>query len=397
VKHNIWQSSLEFIRDLDIIYLMNNLKVSTLLLFYFLVSSCITEKKTQDTSNEIKIEEFENVVKVEEIKISTEEPTNNNESSTLKKDKSKTSIKKSNIDKIKSNKNVQETSGIQKSKKEIESKQKVENNNELEKTQAKTEKKVNSKKRLPEIEDDEGFDGRRPIVLPFQVGEEIILGLSYFGVEAGKFTMQVLPIVQVNGHKSYHFRYIIKSSPLFSMFYSVDDIAETFVDYENLIPYSYEIHVKETKQVRETRTYFDLKNGKATLWDKKVKIDDKPVTTENTKMEWDLLAYPQNVFSAAYYLRNFTLKIGKKLKINVGHEGKNIVMTAEVIRKEKIYTKLGAFNTFVVKPSFDVDGKFKPTGENYLWLTADDKKFIVRLESKIKIGSIVGEVQKISK
>jgi hypothetical protein len=70
-------------------------------------------------------------------------------------------------------------------------------------------------------------------------------------------------------------------------------------------------------------------------------------------------------------------------------------MTAEVIRREKIYTDVGALDTFVVKPSFDVEGKFKPTGENFLWLTADERKFIVRMESKIKIGTIVGNVQKI--
>jgi hypothetical protein len=246
--------------------------------------------------------------------------------------------------------------------------------------------------RQPRIEDDEGFSGRRPVVQPFDVGEEVVLGLSYFGVEAGKFTMQVRPMVQVNGKKSYHFRYLIKSSPVFSMFYSVDDVAETFVDYQNLLPYSYEIHVNESKQIRETRTFFDHNQLKAVMWDSKQRKNQK---VEQKKVKWDLQPFSQNVFSAAYYLRNFTLRVGKELKVRVGHEGKNIEMTAKVIRRETIFTDVGKFDTFVVKPKFDIDGKFKPTGENYLWLTADDKKFIVRLESKIKIGSIVGEVQKL--
>lgn len=258
----------------------------------------------------------------------------------------------------------------------------------------KKSEEAKTSKRLPPLEDDENFDGRRPLVEPFTVGEEIVLGISYFAVEAGKFTMQVKPMVQVNGRKSYHFKYLIKTSPLFAMFYSVDDVAETFVDYETLLPYSYEIHVDESKQVRETRTYFDHKQLKATMWDKK-KRSGSPL--EEKKIEWDILSYSQNVFSAAYYLRAFTLKVGKKLKVRVGHEGKNIIMTAEVLRKEKIYTDVGAFDTFVVKPSFDIDGKFKPTGENFLWLTADDRKFIVRLESKIKIGTIIGKIQKLKK
>ncbi len=258
----------------------------------------------------------------------------------------------------------------------------------------KVEAPVKKKTRQPPLEDDEGFDGRRPVVQPYKVGEEIVLGISYFGVEAGKFTMQVKPMVQVNGKKSYHFRYLIKTSPLFNMIYSVDDVAETFVDYNSLLPHSYEIHVNESKQVRETRTYFDHQKKIATMWDSKQKKNQK---VEKKKIQWDIIPYSQNVFSAAYYLRNFTLKVGKELKVRVGHEGKNIEMTAKVIRRELIYTTAGKFDTFVVQPQFDIDGKFKPTGENYLWLTADDKKFIVRLESKIKIGTIVGEVQKIKK
>ncbi len=246
--------------------------------------------------------------------------------------------------------------------------------------------------RQPEFEDSEGFNGRRPVVEPFAVGEEVVLALSYFGVEAGKFTLKLEPMVQINGKKAYHFKYIVKSSPLFKWVYQVNDVAETFVDYQTLLPYSYEIHVDESKQVRETRSYFDHKKNKATMWDKKQK---KGEAVEEKKIAWDLEEYSQNVFSVASYLRTFTLQVGKKLQVNVGHEGKNILMTAEVLRKEKVFTKAGAFDTFVVKPTFDVDGKFKPTGENFLWLTADDRKFIVRLESKIKIGSIVGEAEKI--
>ena len=249
--------------------------------------------------------------------------------------------------------------------------------------------------RQPRLEDDEGFSGnRRPDVIPYRVGEEIVLGISYFAVEAGKFTMQVRPMVEVNGKKSYHFRYLIKTSPLFNMVYRVDDVAETFVDYETLLPHSYEIHVNESKQVRETRTFFDHRKQLATMWDNKQKKGKK---LEKKKIQWELERWSQNVFSAAYYLRNFTLKVGKELKVRVGHEGKNIVMTGKVLRKETLFTDAGKFETFVVQPQFDVDGKFKPTGENYLWLTADDRKFIVRLESKIKIGSIVGEVQKLKK
>lgn len=333
----------------------------------FLIVSCATSDKGFNRASIEKNEEFEKVIKIEKI-----EP---------KKEPSKKSVKGSEnkSKKIKPAKNKK----AHKKKKKIKKVKK-----------AVAKKKKSKAKKQPRLEDSENFDGRRPLVDPFREGEKIVLGVSYFGVEAGTFTLEVAPMVHVNGRKSYHFKYHVKSSPLFAMFYTADDISETFVDYQNLLPYSYEVHVNESKQVRETKVFFDHKKKKATMWDKKKR---KGKALEERKLNWNLLPYSQNVFSVPYYLRTFTFKVGKKLKVRVGHEGKNIIMTAEVLRKEKLYTDIGVFDTFVIKPSFDVEGKFKPTGENLLWLTADDRKFIVRLESKIKIGTIVGKIKKLKR
>ena len=166
------------------------------------------------------------------------------------------------------------------------------------------------------------------------------------------------------------------------------------MDYETLLPHSYAIHVDESKQVAETRTFFNHQELQATMWDHRRK-ENKPL--EKKKIHWALLKYSQNVLSVAYYLRNFRLKQDKKLRVRVGHEGKNLEMTAHVVRRETIHTPLGKLDCWVVKLKFDIDGKFKPTGENYLWLTNNPHKFIVRMESKIKIGWIVGEVEEMTK
>ncbi len=370
------------------------MKKSSLVLFLF-ISSCATSDKGFDHKKVSNIEEFSEVVKIETIEPEViKEPlketkkiesTQTAKESSVKKTK-ESPQKSSETSKVSDKKSTQEPQQVSTVVKEADPKEVID--------EKKPPQKVFDLKRKPKIEDNENFNGRRPIVDPFRIGEEVVMAISYFAVEAGKFTMQIRPLVQLNGKKSYHFRYLIETSPLFNMFYKVDDVAETFVDYETLLPYSYEIHVNESKQVRETRTFFDHKKLKATMWDQKQKKNE-PI--EKKKIDWDLNEFSQNVFSAPYYLRNFTLEVGKKFKVHVGHEGKNILMTAEVLRKEKISTPVGSFNTFVVKPQFDVDGKFKPTGDNLLWLTDDDRKFIVRLESKIKIGAIRGEVQKIIK
>lgn len=269
------------------------------------------------------------------------------------------------------------------------------------KPEAKAEAKKNSKqaskkamKHLPEIEDGEGYDGRRPIVDPFRVGEAVTLSMTYFNITAGDMILKVDPFVEVNGRKAYTFAVDLKTNSIFSRFYSVNDNASTHVDFETLLPYDHQISVKESKQLREIKSFFDFEKNKANYWETKVS-DDKG--EESKKLEWEILPYSQNVVSAAFYLRTMALKPGKKVAFRVAEEGKNIVFTGEVLRREDLKTDLGTFKTVVVKPEIEVDGVFKPMGDLLIWLTDDDRKFIVRIEAKIKIGTIIAKLKKIKK
>lgn len=248
--------------------------------------------------------------------------------------------------------------------------------------------------RQPEIEDSIGFEGRRPIKDPFRVGEKVTFEVSYFGLTAGDMTLEVRPFVEVNGRKSYHFVMKAISRSMFAAVYTVDDWAETFIDFETLLPYSYSLHVKESKQLRETRNVFNWKDLRAYYWDKKV---TKDWGIEEKKEEWSIEAWSQNIFSAPFYLRNFSLEVGKKYEFWVSHEGKNFLVTGEVIRREILSTDIGKIDTFVIKPKVALGGVFHPVGDIFMWLTADDRKMLVRMESKIKIGTIVAAVKKIEK
>ena len=259
---------------------------------------------------------------------------------------------------------------------------------------AKVSAQSSSGARQPSIEDSEGFIGRRPLVDPFRVGEKVTLEVSYFKVVAGDMTLETRGFAEVNGRKSYRFAGTAHSTSVFAMFYAIDDWFETFVDYETLVPQSYSLHVKESKQLREVRTVFDWALKKGRYLDKKINSEKK---LEEKNIEWDIPLFSQNVFSAIYYLRTFNLKVGKKIKFHVGHEGKNLMLSADVIRKERISTEVGDLDCVVVKPSISLDGHFKPMGDVFVWLTDDDRKFVVRVESKIKIGTVVGQVKALDK
>lgn len=261
------------------------------------------------------------------------------------------------------------------------------------KTRAKAKaKKMESTVHEPSVEDAEGFVGRRPVKDPFCVGESLVLNLSYFNIVAGQLTLMVKPFVEVNGEKAYHFAGTAVSNSFFSRIYAVNDKADTYVSYENMTPFNLEISLKESKQLCESRTLFDWKKDKAHYWKKRV---TKEHGEEESKVDWDVKAFSQNVISAAYYLRTFTMRVGKKMAIRVADEGKNIVFTGEVIRKEMLDTDIGRVRTVVIRPKVEVDGVLSPVGEILIWLTDDDRKFMVRAETKIKIGSLVAKVKSI--
>ena len=249
-------------------------------------------------------------------------------------------------------------------------------------------------RRQPEIESDLGFEGRRPIKDPFAVGEKVVHDVSYFAMNAGQLTFEVKPFAQVDGRKSYNFVTRIKSASLFNSFYAVDDWVSTLVDYETLLPYVYELHVKETSQLREAQALFDQKKNHVTFWEKKVtKKDGK----QNIKMEWDMKAYSQNVFSIIYYLRVFQWDVGTEHQFYVAHDKENLVFKAKAIRRETISTDAGEFTALVIKPEIQLEGKFKPTGDNFIWISDDDRKLVLRIESKIKIGTLKSEIVSLRK
>lgn len=246
--------------------------------------------------------------------------------------------------------------------------------------------------REPSIEDSEGFIGRRPKVDPYTPGEKVTLTATYMNIQAGDISFEVLPFKNVNERKAYHLRLRIVSSKTFNLFYAVNNTAETYLDYETMLPQTLTYDGKESSKIREYRTYFDWAKMEAFQWRREV---DKKKGEKKKKLNWAIEPYTQNILSAVYYLRAFKLEVGKKYAFRVADEGKNYVFSANVVRREKLQTDIGEFNTLVIQPDYKIDGKFTPAGTNTIWVTDDDRKLPIRVEAKVKIGTFVAKLKSI--
>ncbi|MBS1962011.1 MAG: DUF3108 domain-containing protein [Bdellovibrionales bacterium] len=234
---------------------------------------------------------------------------------------------------------------------------------------------------------------RRPKSDPFWVGEKQTLEVTYLGLAAGNFSMEVLPSKKIAERNVYHFKGIVKSSALLDVFYRLDDMIESFWDYEGLYSHRFHMVLDETKQARDVLELYDPEKKKAFYWNRRNQPDKAPV---ETKEYFDMVPFAQDSFTAVYYLRTLPLEVGKTYVYPVVSEGKGWDCVVNVVRKEMMDTPLGKKMTIVVHPQTRYNGVMKQEkGEGTIWVTDDDRRFIVRLEAKVKIGAVAAQLKEI--
>ncbi len=235
----------------------------------------------------------------------------------------------------------------------------------------------------------------KTLKFPFNVGEKVVYSIAFFAVEAGRMTMEVKPFKQVQGDQAFHFYVTALSSSVFSLFYSVKDYAESFWSAKHQKPYLMKIYGEESKYVREIQTSFNW-SKKTARYQAKVLKTGKDLKHED--QSWKLNSdVAQDVLSALYKLRTYDLKVDSTYKMHVAEKGKDIMVTAKVLRKEVLKTRLGRFDTLVVKPTFQIDGDWKQDGDVLIWLTDDENKIPIGFEAKVKIGTIKGRLHSLKR
>lgn len=225
---------------------------------------------------------------------------------------------------------------------------------------------------------------------PFKVGEKIKLDLYYIGIRAASLTIEIMPYVTVDGKKAFHFQGTAETTSLMKYIYRVYDVIHTYVDYVHFVPLKMTLTMDESKQNISMALIYDHQKGKSTFWKKR--IDSKGEVTE-TKREDDLTPYAQDIFSSLYFVRTNDLKIGDKLKFVIHDNGKNWNMTIDVIKRERVWTRLGEIDTLLLVPTVERDGEKFTKGKLNLWITDDDRKIPVKFEAQVRIGSMKGIIK----
>jgi Protein of unknown function (DUF3108) len=209
------------------------------------------------------------------------------------------------------------------------------------------------------------------------VSEKFLYDISWSGIHVGQ---AMLEASNENGEIKIASR--VRSAAVISLFYKVEDFSESSI--VNGAPAHFRIKQHEGKYRSDKATIFDGEDGKITFYN-----------YLNNKMEEHAIKknLPWDVLSGFYYLRTMPLAAGQTVYVDVFDSGKFLRVAVNVVRKEKIEVRsVGAVDTVMVRLLLTSEGLFKSQGDVNIWLTDDDRRIPVRVQTKIPLGSVTAEL-----
>ncbi len=202
--------------------------------------------------------------------------------------------------------------------------------------------------------------------------------IYWLGVYVGKATMEA-----VNDAGTLKITSQVHSAPLISTFYKVEDYAESRI--VRGMPSHFRIKQHEGRYRSDKETIFDADAGRVIFMNYL-----KGTRTEHDIAEgvlWD-------VISGFYYLRTQFFEIGKTVYVDIFDSNKILKAEVDVIKKDKVnMAGKGDVGAVVVKPVLKSDGLFQHKGDILIWLTDDESRIPVRVETKVPIGTVVAELK----
>jgi hypothetical protein len=216
----------------------------------------------------------------------------------------------------------------------------------------------------------------------FQAGEIVDYRVHYGAMSAGVAHLEVKPqLVNVNGRPCFHMVGVGVSSKAFSLFFKVNDRYETFVDAETLIPHKFKRRIEEGSFKHYIEVEFDQTKHTAS----------ERSTTVPGPVIHDVPAYVQDVMSAFYFARTQDYSNAKPGDIThmenfIDHKVHDL--DVQFIGREVIEVGGIKYRTVKLKPLVKEGGIFTHEGEMFLWVSDDENRIPIRVESGLVIGSV---------
>ncbi|MEX1002546.1 MAG: DUF3108 domain-containing protein [Crocinitomicaceae bacterium] len=211
----------------------------------------------------------------------------------------------------------------------------------------------------------------------FAPGEKLVYRFTYGVFDAGEATLSVLPTERtVKGRKLLRVRGIGRTVSAFEWFYKVNDLYESYIDAEAMIPWVFKRRVDEGGyKINQDYTFFQHKNEVETEKGNKHAVPE----------------HVQDMISAFYYARTFDFskaKKGQTFAVNIFLDEELFPTKIKYLGKEVIRTRKGKYRCHKFEPVVEQGRVFKSGDALTVWITDDGNKIPIMAKAKIQVGSI---------
>jgi len=218
---------------------------------------------------------------------------------------------------------------------------------------------------------------------PFNIGEKLHFELKWSFIPIGEAVLEVMSPKMINGVQAYHFSMTAKTNAFADTFYKVRDKVDGYTDKAMTHSLLYNKKQHEGSTHRDVSVKFD--------WEKR----QVRYTTATEKKTVSVLPGAFDPLSAFYYARLFDPAKHKLIERPITDGKKCVVGKITVVKREKIKVGKKIYDTYLIMPELKhVGGVFKKSknAKIKLWITADERRLLVKIKSKVIVGSFIGEL-----
>lgn len=214
----------------------------------------------------------------------------------------------------------------------------------------------------------------------FSYGEELHFRLHYGFLNAARVKIKVYdkPAL-INGRKAYVVEAVGNTISAFDYMFKVRDSFKSYIDQESVAPLLFKKAVQEDKYYDTDEVFFDHPNKKL----------------RGKKKDMEIPSYIQDVVSAMFYARttDFTnAKVGQSYPLDVYLDQEIYNLRFKFIGRETIKTDLGKIKCIKLRPQLVADRVFKDEEDMTIWISDDENKIPIKVESKIYVGSVKASI-----
>lgn len=207
--------------------------------------------------------------------------------------------------------------------------------------------------------------------------ETLTYQISMFGLPVGGAVLEAK-----NERGEVRISLKVMSNAVLATLYPVDDFIETRHIGGNFI----------ITKIRQQEGSLRSNRG-FTLFLRDRKVFWHDLLTHKSSNETVPTSHVLDLLSGFYFLRGKPLKVGTSEMLQVYDSDQYTEIPVQVLRRERV--SLPGFrkaDTLVIKPQLKTDGIFKRTGDVTIWLTDDDYRAPVKVETQIPLGKVTVEL-----